>query len=149
MKHIITTPEATPEDHYRSIYFDSFDVITSSIKTRFEQPSFGAFLKLESFLLQSVNNCNIDDEFITFLRKVYSDGLDTDALIVEGVVLKAMLKNCEIKCFRDIYKNIKGNLECEKNLIPSMVKLIELLLVNAATSCTPEQSFSTARRLKT
>ena len=30
------------------------DVITSSIKTRFDQPSFGAFLKLESFILQSI-----------------------------------------------------------------------------------------------
>ena len=88
----------TPEDHYRSIYFDSLDIITSSIKTRFEQPSFEAFLKLESLLLQSVNNCNIDDELITFLGKVYSDDLDTDALIVVGVVLKAILKNCEIKC---------------------------------------------------
>ena len=27
--------------------------------------------------------------------------------------------------------------------------MIELLLMNPATSCTPEQSFSTARRLKT
>ena len=41
---------ATPEDHYHSIYLNSLDVITSSIKTRFEQPSFEAFLKLESFL---------------------------------------------------------------------------------------------------
>ena len=49
----------TPEDHYHSIYFNSLDVIASSIKTRFEQPSFKAFLKLESFLLQSVNNGNI------------------------------------------------------------------------------------------
>ena len=86
--------------------------IISSVKTRFEQPSFEAFLKSESFLLQSVNNCNTDDELITFLGKVYSDDLGTDALIVEGVVLKTMLKNCEIKCFHDIYKHIKGNSEC-------------------------------------
>ena len=33
--------------------------------------------------------------------------------------------------------------------IPNLVKLIELLLVNPAASCTPERSFSTARRLKT
>jgi len=79
---------ATPEDYYHSIYFDSLDIITSSIKTRFEQPSFEAFFK-ESFLLQSVNNSNIDDEVMTFLIKVYSDDLDTDALIVEGAVLKS------------------------------------------------------------
>ena len=47
----VATPEATPEDHYRSIYFGSLDFITSSIKTRFEQPSSEVFLKLESFLL--------------------------------------------------------------------------------------------------
>ena len=92
----------TLEDHYCSTQFDSLDIITSAIKTRFEEPSFEAILKLESFLLQSVNNWTIDDELITFLGKVYSDDLDTDALIVEGVVLKTMMENCEIKCFRDI-----------------------------------------------
>jgi hypothetical protein len=139
---------ATPEDHYRSIYLDSLDVITSSIKTRFEQPSFGAFLKLESFILQSINDPSIDDEVVTFLRDTYSEDLDVDALIVEGAVLKTMLKDSEFKCFRDVYKRVK-TYNCEKNLIPNMVKLIELLLVNPATSCTPERSFSTARRLKT
>ena len=99
--------------------------------------------------MQSVNNCSIDDELITFMEKVYSNDLDTDALIVGSVVLKTMLKNYEIKCFCNIYKNIKGNSECKKNLIPNMVKLIKLLLVNPATSCTPERSFSTVRRLKT
>ena len=112
--------------------FDSLDVITSSIKTRTEQPSFEAFLK------QSFNNCNIDDELITYLEYVDSDELDTNALIVEGVALEATLKNCEIKRFRDMHKNIIGNCECQKNLIPNMVKLIELLLVSPKTSCTPE-----------
>ena len=36
--------------------------------------------------------------------------------------------------------------ECEKDLIPKMVKLIKLLLVNPTTPWVPEQSFSTARR---
>jgi hypothetical protein len=139
----------TPEDHYRSIYLDSLDVITSSIKTRFEQPSFGAFLNLKSFLLQSINDSSIDDEVVTFLKDTYSEDLDVDLLIVESAVLKAMLKDSEIKCFRDVYKRVKRYCKCERNLIPNMVKLIEVLLVNPATSCTPERSFSTARRMKT
>ena len=140
---------ATPEDHYRCIYFDVLDVITSSIKTRFDQPSFEAFLKLESFLLQSINDTSIKDEVVTFLNDTYREDLDVDLLIVESVVLKAMLKDSEIKCFRDVYKKVKVYSNCERNLIPNMVKLIELLLVNPATSCTPERSFSAARRMKT
>ena len=40
-----------------------------------------------------------------------------------------------------------GNVQ--KSLIPNAVVLCNLLIVNPATSCTPERSFSTARCLKT
>lgn len=99
--------------------------------------------------MQSINNDSVDDELVSFLKKTYSEDLDVDALIVESAVLKAMLKSNNVRCFRDIYKLVKEKSECERSLISNMVKLIELLLVNPATSCTPERSFSTARRLKT
>ena len=140
---------ATPKDHFRSIYFESLDIISTSIKARFEQPSFKAFLKLESFLLKSINNDSIDEEVMVFLKTTYSDDVNVDALQVEIAVLKAMLKDSEINCFRDVFKSVKEKRESEKNLIPNTIKLIELLLANPATSCIPERSFSTARRLKT
>jgi len=46
---------ATPEDYYQSIYFEAIDILNSSIKSRFDQPSFQVFFKLERYLLQAIN----------------------------------------------------------------------------------------------
>ena len=139
---------STPGETYRSIYFEAIDIITLSIKSRFEQPSFQAFSKLESYLLQAINNTSISEEIVEFLKTTYGNDVDTDALHVEITILK-MLVNNEIKCFRDILKGVKQKSKCDRNLIPNVIKFLELLIVNPATSCTPERSFSTARRLKT
>ena len=82
---------------------------------------------------------------MTFLRSTYSEDLDVNAMLFEGAVLKTMLKNSEFKCFCDVYKSVK-KIKCERNLIPNNVKLIEILLVNPATSCTPERSFFNSKK---
>ena len=43
---------------------------------------------------------------------------------------------------------MKGCPRREQGLITNVIHVIKLLLVNPATSCTPEQSFSTALSLK-
>ena len=50
--------------------------------------------------------------------------------------------------FKDFYHKVRGCPKEERELMPHIVHAITLLLVNSATSCTPERSFSTARRLK-
>ena len=57
---------STPGEYYRSIYFEAIDILTFSIKSRFEQPSFPAFSKLESYLLQAINHTSIDEEILEF-----------------------------------------------------------------------------------
>ena len=73
----------TPEEHYRSIYFEALDVTTASIKSKFDQASFKTYLKLETFLIQAANVDSIDKEIIDFLKGTYSGDLDLDALQVE------------------------------------------------------------------
>ena len=55
----------------------------------------------------------------------------------------------KLSSFFDIYNEMKGCPKSKQGLIPNTVHVIKLLLVNPATTCTPERSFSTARRLKT
>ena len=52
-------------------------------------------------------------------------------------------------CFKDIHRAVKGCSVATRDLMPNIVHVVKLLLINPATSCTPERSFSTARRLKT
>ena len=79
---------------------------------------------------------------------MYGDEIDMGALEVEGNVFRTRMSNCGVGCFKDVYNKIKTCAESDKELIPNIMRIIKLLLINPATSCSPERSFSTARRLK-
>ena len=42
----------TVEDHYRAIYFEAFDLITSCISNRFNQPGYKTYGKVQALLLK-------------------------------------------------------------------------------------------------
>ena len=105
------------------------------------------FLNLESLLIQAAAPTgNIDVPTLTSLHEMYGGKIDMDAL--EANVFQAIISNCRVGCFKDVYNKIKTCPESEKELIPNIMHVIKLLLINPATSCSPERSFSTARRLK-
>ena len=134
----------SPDEFYCVIYFEALDLIISSIKSRFNQPSFKAFLNLESFLLESLSVNNVNPELIDFIKQTYGDDISVNSLQIETSVLKAILGEEKIACFDDIYKKIKKTSNAEKSIIPNVIILCKLLIVNPATSCTPERSFSCA-----
>ena len=48
----------------------------------------------------------------------YRKKKDTDVMTAESVVWKSMLKSFKTNSFRDIYKTVKENSECAKELDP-------------------------------
>ena len=137
---------SSSKEHYRGIFFEVLDLIINSIQSRFDQPS---FLNLESLLIQTTAPTgNIDVPTLASLHEMYGDEIDMDALEVEANVFRAIMSNCRVGCFKDVYNKIKTSPESEKKPIPNIMRLIKLLLINPTTSCSPERSFSTARRLK-
>ena len=44
----------TPRDHYRKQFYQAFDVLISSVRDRFDQPSFFVFENLESLLIKTL-----------------------------------------------------------------------------------------------
>ena len=118
-------------------------------QSRLDQPSFKVCLNLESLLIKAAAPTgNIDVPTLASLHEMYGDEIDMDALEVEANVFRAIMSNCRVGCFKDVYNKIKTCPESEKELIPNIMRIIKLLLINPATSCSPERSFSTARRLK-
>ena len=137
------------KEHYRAILFEVLDLIINSIQSRFDKPSFKMFLNLESLLIQAAAPTgNIDVPTLTSLHEMYGDEIDMDALVAEANVFRAIMSNCRVGYFKDVYNKIKTCPESEKELIPNITRIIKLFLINPATSCSPERSFSTARRLK-
>ena len=49
------TYPSTARDHYRKLYFEAVDYLTSSIKERFNQPAFKMYATLETLLLKAAN----------------------------------------------------------------------------------------------
>ena len=65
----------TPEQYFRQQYFENLNLIISSIKDRFNQPAFTAFLKMEQLLLNMILDNNYEDE-LAYVFNVYKDDVD-------------------------------------------------------------------------
>ena len=119
-----------------------------AIKDRFEQPSYQFFSSIEQLLVKAINSESYLDE-LDALDK-YKDDLDVSALPSELLLLREMFANEQISTFEEIKVKITTiSTKAELRLIENVIKLSKLVLVGAATSATPERSFSLARRLKT
>ena len=139
----------TVKEHYRTIYYEALDAIINSIKERFDQESGQVFASIESLLLRCIYLPEeTNKELEEYISTQYGDEIDLVALKIEANVLRTSSKD-KVACFKDIYQVVKDCSEGERGLLRNIIHAIKLLLVNPSTSCTPERSFSTARRLKT
>ena len=137
----------TPADFYITIYYDALDTVINAIKDRFTQPSFEFFCSIEQLLIKAINLQPYENE-IESLEK-YRDDIDLTALTAELQVLRTICGNKSVSHFKEIKRKIAARSPAERSLIRNTVKLMKLVLVGAATSATPERSFSMARRSKT
>ena len=107
------------------------------------------FLNLEYLLIHALTpNGNIDVPTLASLHEMYGDEIDTNTLEVEANKFRTIMSNCRTGCFKDVYNKTKTCPESEKELILNIMRITKLLLINPATSSSPERRFSTARRLK-
>ena len=68
---------------------------------------------------------------------------------VEADILRTIFRDSKADCFRDILDEVESPPKGQLCLLPDAAKILELLLVNPATTATPESFFSLARRIKT
>ena len=54
----------TVEDHYRSIYFQTLDVVINCIESRFDQLGYRSYSRLESLLLKAASKKNFTEDFM-------------------------------------------------------------------------------------
>ena len=82
------------------------------------------------------------------MTQIYGNDVDVAVLPTELAILQTLTKETNPQHAADLF-TVMRSLRKETLLIPNVIKILKLLLVNGATSATPERSFSTARRLKT
>ena len=99
-------------------------------------------------LLTAANSDIICEEGIQFMQDNYFDDVNVYSLRVELLAFKEICKDEQIDCFADVLCLLKSK-EVERALLSNVQIVVELLLINPATSATPERSFSLSRCLKT
>lgn len=63
------------EEYFWQQYFENLDLIISSIKDRFNQPTFVAFLKVEQLLLNIIDKTDYENE-PKYVLNIYKNNLD-------------------------------------------------------------------------
>ena len=72
----------TPRDHYRGVFYESIDGLVSSVRERFDQPSFLVFEQLESLLLKALQGQDTSKELL-FVNEKYGTDIDIEQVKVE------------------------------------------------------------------
>ena len=114
----------------------------------FNQPAFMAFLKMEQLLLNIILDNNYEDE-LAYVFNVYRDDIDPMQVQTEAFSMSTMLQGSNCKNFSNILEHLESLHLTKCAIILNLLTIVHLILINPAISCTPETSFSVARRIKT
>ena len=99
-------------------------------------------------LLSIIDAKTPDPKGMKMIQENYPDEVDILNLDVEMPILKQLFKVTTVVCFSNIVDKLQL-LRDERQRMPNMIVLCNLLLINPATSATPGSSFSLAGRTKT
>ena len=138
----------TLEQFFWQKYFENLDLIIKSIKDLFNQPAFTAFLKMEQLLPNIILNNNYEDE-LPYVSNVYKDDTDPTQVQTQAFWMSTMFQGSNCKHFSDILEHLESLHPTKCALIPNLLTIVHLILINPATSCTPDRSLSVSRRIKT
>ena len=96
----------SPHDHYHQEYYNAIDVLTLSVRDRFDQPSSLVFQNLESLMIKAIKGENFSCELM-FAKEICDTDIDTEDLTIELSTLKLLLEGKDITHFQDFLKEIK------------------------------------------
>ena len=99
-------------------------------------------------MLNIILENNYEDE-LAYVFNVYKDNIDTMQVQTEAFSMSTMLQGSNCKKFSDILEHLESLHPTKCALIANILTNVHLILINPATSCTPERSFLVARRIKT
>ena len=103
---------------------------------------------MEQILLNIIQDKNYEDEQ-AYVFNVYKDDIDPMRVPTEAFSMSTMFQGSNCTNFSDILEHLKSLDPTKRALIPSLLTIVHVILFNPATSCTPERSYSFARRIKT
>ncbi|KAJ8041249.1 Zinc finger MYM-type protein 1 [Holothuria leucospilota] len=142
---------STPKDHYRCIFFEAFDVVTTCIQSRFEQPDYQKYTMLQELLLNAAKGCPFQkqlEEVCQLYDELDRFTLEAQLPIVQPTA-KALLMSAVDITVHDLVMMFQRMTYARRSLLSEVMKVAKLLLVMPATNAVSERSFSALKRVKT
>jgi hypothetical protein len=138
---------STPKDYYRSIYYEALDLITQTIKDRFDQPGYRVYQCLENLLLKAAKQEDFSEE-LKLAVTTYGSDIHESNLTMQLKTLGANFKekSANILTIREFLQKLTPT---ERVLLSEITTVMKLVLVMPATNAASERSFSAMRRIKT
>lgn len=81
-------------EHYRVLYYEAFDVITSCISDRFQQPGYKIYAKVQTLLLKAAKSINYQEE-LEFVLSFYGSDFDSLQLSTQLEIFSQSFKTVE------------------------------------------------------
>ena len=103
---------------------------------------------MEQLLLNIILGNNYEDE-VAYVFNVYKDDIDPIQVQMEAFSRSTIFPGSNCKNFSDILEYLESFHPTKCALIINLLTMVYLILINPATPCNPERSFSFDRRIKT
>ena len=129
---------------YRAIYYEAIDLITTGIRSQFDQPGYQMYANIENLLVKCCTGDSFDEEF----RKI-TEFYNTDFKPADLQCQLDLLRSIVPKDFDPSTTEIVKVIKDQVSLFNEITTLLKLLLVLPATNATSERSFSALKRIKT
>ena len=114
---------------------------------------------MEQLLLNIIYDKNYEDEpayvfnvykdEINLMLNVYKDEIDLMQVQKEVSSMSTMFEGSNCTNFSDILGHLESLHPTKCALISNLLTIVHPILINLATPCAPEKSFSVAQRIKT
>jgi hypothetical protein len=149
---------STAQDHYRIVYFEVIDLVVNGITSRFEQPGYTKYSKLESLLLKAASREDSSEEFEQ-VTTAYENDIDAAQLSTQLQILGTSFSDSTVTSsevadkasvtIHYVFEYLRNLSESQQFLMEQVCNVARLLVTLHATNSTSERSFSAMRRLKT
>ena len=118
----------TLEQCFWQQYFENLDLIISSIKYRFNQAAFKAFLKMEQLQPNIILNNNYEDE-LACVFNIYEDDIDSMQAQTNAFSMSTMFQGSYCKIFSGILEHLEFLHPTKCAIILNLLAIVHLILI--------------------